>query len=199
MIRSGSVVVAAILLERKMKPYLPLLVLLTAIFTTPLGCSESSVSTPSGKKTPAEDPSAKGSAASEPSSSDPVVEVDESNVEMEVAIAAARETFDQFAENWDSIENDGVSVKFGLPTRDGGIEHIWFKPMTITKHVVLASCENDPANVEGLKYGDRRTFKRSEITDWMILVGDKCYGGYMMRALAKIQPENDPPYKFIDF
>ena len=132
-------------------------------------------------------------------SEDPVVSVDDSNVEMNKAIETARNTFAQFQKNWKTMPNDGASIKFGLPTKDGNVEHIWFEPIEITDETVKASCGNDPVNVDGLKLGDVRTFKRSEITDWMILSGARCYGAYTVRVLVKMDPENAPPLEFVDF
>ena len=157
-----------------MKSHLLPVFVLAAICMVSLGCSDTSVS-------------------------DPVVHVDESNAEMNKAMETARQTFDKFLDNWDKLPSDNVGVKFGLPTRDGGVEHIWFEPSEITDTEITGTCGNDPAKVAGLKYGDTRTFKRSELTDWMILVGDKCYGGYTIRVLVKMEPENAPPMTFADF
>ena len=162
-----------------MKSCVPQLVLLIAVCVVTFGCG---------------DPTIRG-----PVSGDPVVNVDDSNVEMNQAIDTARETFPQFVDNWKSMPADGVSVKFGMATRDGGVEHIWFEPIKITETEITGTCGNDPVNIAGLKLGDVRTFDRSELTDWMILVGAECYGGYTVRVLVKMEPENAPPLKFVDF
>ena len=131
--------------------------------------------------------------------SDPVVRVDESNAEMEAAIKTAQKTFGQFLEKWDTMPNDGVSVKFGIPSSDDSLERIWFQPTEITDSEITGVCGNEPARVPGLKLGDTRTFKRSELTDWMILDGTDCYGGYTIRVLARMEPENAPALNFVDF
>jgi len=131
--------------------------------------------------------------------SDPIINVGEENEEMNDAINTARKTFHQFLEKWETMPNDGASVKFGVPTSDDSLEHIWFQPVKITDTEITGICGNDPAKVPGLKLGDERTFKRSEMTDWMILDGAKCYGGYTIRVLVKMEPENAPPLEFVDF
>ena len=131
--------------------------------------------------------------------SDPVIKVDDSNVEMEEAIKTAQKTFGEFTKRWDTMPNDGASVKFGVPTSDDNLEHIWFKPTKITDTEITGVCGNDPAKVPGLKLGDTRTFKRTELSDWMILKGTDCYGGYTIRVLAKMDPDNAPPLNFVDF
>ena len=118
---------------------------------------------------------------------------------MNKAIETAKSTFNQFLKNWETMPGSSVSVKFGVPTSDDSIEHIWFQPTEITETSITGICGNDPANVPDLKLGDQRTFKRSEMSDWMILVGNKCYGGYTIRVLSKMEPENAPPFEFVDF
>ncbi len=131
--------------------------------------------------------------------SDPVVKVEHDNEKMNAAMEKARDTFPLFLRNWKTMPNDGASVKIAVPTPDDSLEHIWFEPITITNDEVTGTCANDPANVPGLKYGDKRTFKRSDISDWMIMVGRKCYGGYTIRVLCEIEPEGAPPLEFADF
>lgn len=75
-------------------------------------------------------------------SGDPVVCVDDSNVEMNKAIETARTTFHQFLKNWKSMPNDGANINFGLPTTTGDVEHIWFKPIEINNDTVKARCGN---------------------------------------------------------
>ncbi len=130
---------------------------------------------------------------------DPVVNVDDSNAEMNDAIARARATFPDFLDNWQAMPNDGASVKFGLPTSRGNIEHIWFQPIKITDTEISGTCGNDPVDVPDLRFGEERTFDRSELTDWMIVVGGKCYGGYTIRVLIEMDPDNAPPLEFVDF
>jgi len=128
---------------------------------------------------------------------DPVVSVDESNEEWNQAVAKARATFGQFLENREKFEK--ANVKFGVPASDGSREYIWFSPTEITDSEITGVCANAPAKVPGLKLGDTRKFKRSELTDWMIMDGSNCYGGYTIRVLVKMDPKNAPPMNFVDF
>ena len=113
--------------------------------------------------------------------------VESSDPEMVAAIERARSTFDFFTENYKTMENDGYSVKFGLKTPDDDLEYIWFNPIEISGNEIKAACANEPVNLPGLKPGDVRTLKRSEVADWMIVVGKKCYGGFTIQFItAKI-------------
>jgi len=134
-----------------------------------------------------------------PPISDPVINVDETNGAMNEAIETAKSTFHHFLDNWETMPNATSSVKFGVPTSDDSLEHIWFEPIKITDTEITGICGNEPARVPGLKLGDMRTFKRSEMSDWMILDESNCYGGYTIRVLVEMEPENAPPFKFVDF
>ncbi|MFV0445710.1 MAG: DUF2314 domain-containing protein [Planctomycetaceae bacterium] len=61
-----------------------------------------------------------------------------------------------------------------------------------------ASPANVPVGVPHLKLHDIRTVSRDAVTDWMILVGDKCYGGYTRRIVTQRSLASAPPYTFVD-
>ncbi|MCA9105893.1 MAG: DUF2314 domain-containing protein [Pirellulaceae bacterium] len=132
------------------------------------------------------------------SAEDIVIDVSDGDPQINAAIARARATFPLFEARWKKIPADSVAVKIAVPTRGGGFEHIWFEPLVITKDTVTGICGNDPENVPGLLFGDRRTFKRSQVSDWMIVVGDTCYGGYTIQVLIKREPSAAPPWEFAD-
>jgi len=64
---------------------------------------------------------------------------------------------------------------------------------------IEAVCANDPEHVPGLKDGDKRKLKTSDLSDWMIMLDGKCYGAYTTRVLAKRDPSQWPPFEFADF
>lgn len=131
-------------------------------------------------------------------SSDPVVGVEDDDARMTAAMDKARETFPLFLKHWQSMPSDATSVKIAVPTADDSLEHIWFAPVSIADNKITATCGNDPANVPDLKYGDERTFELSDVSDWMIMSGKTCYGGYTVRVLSEMEPENAPPLEFAE-
>lgn len=130
---------------------------------------------------------------------DPVVGVEDTDASMNAAMETAKQTFPLFVDRWQSMASDSVGVKISLPTTDGAKEHIWFEPTEISGTQITGVCANAPNKIADLKLGDERTFNQSEITDWMILVGNRCYGGYTIRVLSEMEPENAPPFTFHDF
>ena len=65
-------------------------------------------------------------------------------------------------------------------------------------HEITGECANDPEKIPGLKLGDVRTVTRNDVSDWMIVVGNKCFGGYTIRVLAERDPDAAPPLEFVD-
>ncbi|MCA9107266.1 MAG: DUF2314 domain-containing protein [Planctomycetales bacterium] len=131
--------------------------------------------------------------------SDLVVGVDPSDADMNDAMQHAVDTFPLFEANWKSIPNDGVGVKFAIPTSDGRFEFVWFEPLVIANNEIECICANDTIDTPGLKLGDRRVFSTQDVKDWVIFDGNKCFGGYTMRVMAKIDPEFVPAFEFLDF
>jgi len=129
----------------------------------------------------------------------PIINVEKENNKMNDAIQTAKTTFPKFIENWKTLKNNGYSIKVAMKTTDNGTEHIWFNPSEIRGDVITAECANEPRNIAGLKLGDVREINVKDISDWMIVVGKKCYGGYTIRVLAKQDPKNAPPFEFVDF
>ncbi len=127
-----------------------------------------------------------------------VIDVESTDQRLNTAIDKARRTVGFFIENYRSLKNAGYSMKFAVDTADGGIEHIWFNPIEIDGDQIKAECANEPRNIPGLKPGDVRTLSKSQMSDWMIVVGNRCYGGYTIQVLAAKDPAAAPPYEFVD-
>lgn len=117
---------------------------------------------------------------------------------MMAAIETAQKTFPFFEQNWKTIDCDGYSVKFAMPTPNGAEEHIWFSPTEIQADQITGVCANDPVMVPGLEVGDTRTVARESISDWMIVIGNRCIGGYTIRVLSERNPDEAPPLQFED-
>lgn len=128
----------------------------------------------------------------------PVVGVEADNQAMNQAMATAQATLDDFFANYQSMPGAEASLKFGLETTNGDKEHIWFNPIAVNGDTITAQCANQPVDIPGLALGDVRELNRSQVSDWLILVGNTCYGGYTMRVMAELYPEQTPPFEFAD-
>ena len=129
---------------------------------------------------------------------DAVIKVDDQDEEMNAAMKKAKSEFKFFTDNWKTMKNNGYSLKFWVRTDDNSIEYIWFNPISIDGNVIKAECANDPENIRNLKIGDIRELNVDQLSDWMIMAGNKCYGGYTIRVLVKRDPSQKPPFEFAD-
>lgn len=127
-----------------------------------------------------------------------VVNVANDDPEMDAAMKKANSTLAFFETSWNENRHDVYSIKFALPTSSGDLEHIWFSPTSIEGDSFTGTCANDPLDIPNLKMGDVRTVDRAEVSDWMMLVGRKCFGGYTIRVLAERDPNAAPPLEFVD-
>ena len=125
-----------------------------------------------------------------------VLNVDENDTAMNEAIAKAGQTFGFFVENWQTMKSDSAAFKIHVKIDDGA-EHIWFSPVSVYQDQLVGICANEPVNIAGLKMGEQRTFSRDDLSDWMILDGNQCHGGYTIEVMSKLSPKDAPPFEFV--
>ena len=117
---------------------------------------------------------------------DPVVPFADEDADMNGAIQQARTSVDQFitALQKPAPTQSYFSVKKPFPTRRGGDEHIWLDNLQFDGSTFVGNVSNIPADVPGLKEGDRASVGKHEISDWMIVADDgKLTGGYTIRVI----------------
>ncbi|MEP3479484.1 MAG: DUF2314 domain-containing protein [Fuerstiella sp.] len=125
-----------------------------------------------------------------------VISVDENDTAMNEAIAEAKQTFGFFIEHWQTMESDSAAFKVHVKVDDGA-EHIWFTPVSVNQDQLVGICANEPIDIAGLKMGDQRTFSCDDLSDWMILDGDQCHGGYTIEVMSQLSPQDAPPFEFV--
>ena len=125
-----------------------------------------------------------------------VINVEEDDAAMNTAIAEAAQTFDFFVENWQTMKSDSVAFKVHVKAGDD-VEHIWFTPVSINEDQLVGICANEPVRIPGLKIGDQRTFSRDDLSDWIILDGNQCHGGYTIEVMSMMAPQDAPPFEFV--
>lgn len=111
--------------------------------------------------------------------------------EMDQARAAATATLPAFlAQVADMPQDTGAMLKVAFPIQSGN-EHIWVAQFTQvegdTYQGVLA---NDPVYMPGQSLGDAVTFNLAQVSDWSLILDDRGYGFYSVRALLPRMKED---------
>jgi uncharacterized protein YegJ (DUF2314 family) len=123
---------------------------------------------------------------------DKVVNVDENDPEMLVAIAKARESLPQF---WQVFEDrargeSDFALKVKI-TDKNGTEHFWATEIERQDGRTMATINNDPNIVASVKLGDRIEIPEADISDWLYLRDGKMVGNETLRPLLKTMPTDE--------
>ena len=123
----------------------------------------------------------------------PIVEVTSADVDMNAAIARARDTLPTFWAAYDapkpSETGHGLKVRFAVSP--GRFEHIWMSDVEKLPDGNLSGrFANDPDDLPGTE-GDQVEFKQADITDWLFIRNEKIVGGETIKALLKSMPKEE--------
>jgi uncharacterized protein YegJ (DUF2314 family) len=123
-------------------------------------------------------------------SEDPVIEVEADDIEMNVAIAQARSTVDEFVEKLQNPKptDEGFSVKKMIEDGDD-VEHFWLSDVSYSDGIFTGTIGNEPQSVRNVKFGQEVSVAESEITDWMYLDDGKMAGNFTLQVLLKRMPK----------
>ncbi|MEM6798359.1 MAG: DUF2314 domain-containing protein [Planctomycetota bacterium] len=126
-----------------------------------------------------------------------VIDVADDDPIMVKAIDDARATVDQFIAALKSPKpaQNGLSVKALVEEGETG-EHMWLTSLSYADGVFTGTINNAPAALTSIKFGDQFTVPKDEISDWMFIEGGKLVGGYTIRALIELSPDDVPPLPF---
>jgi uncharacterized protein YegJ (DUF2314 family) len=122
----------------------------------------------------------------------PVVKVTSADVDMNAAIARARDTLLTFWASFDapkpSETGHGLKVRFALgPHR---FEHIWVSEVEkLPDGNFSGRFANQPSDLPEKNEGDQVEFKQADITDWLFIRNGKVVGGETMKPLLKSMPK----------
>ena len=123
----------------------------------------------------------------------PVIDVRTADMEMNAAIARARDTLPTFWASYDAPKpsETGHSLKVRFPTRKGG-EHIWMAEVKkLPNGTYSGRFANAPRDLPGKREGDLVEFAQGDISDWMFMRNGKIVGGETIKPLLKSMPKAD--------
>ena len=152
-------------------------ILFSLLFALLLGCNNPSATE---SKTPKLD------------TSSGIYRVGSDNTSMNLAIAVAKGSIDQFNKAFESGDSaySEFAVKKKYFTEDGG-EHMWVAVTKIVDGNYQGIVNNDAEMTKEVKYGDSVTVLRDEITDWMYIENNILRGGYTIREIRNQLSEKE--------
>ena len=109
--------------------------------------------------------------------------------EMDAAIARARKEVDSFITELSNRNGTDFAVKARIVDKDE-IEHFWLTDIVYRNEKFEGVIGNEPGLVTNVKFGQKWSVKKSEISDWMFMREGKMYGNYTVRPLLKTMPQD---------
>ncbi len=152
----------------------PLLALaMVSLLAGPAGCAR-----PEAAAVQKEEPAANAA-------NDGLLLSDPDDAKIVAAKAEAIRTLPIFWAKW-SAQPPGYgdfALKVAFKVKDGGIEHIWARPVSRQAGELVVRLANDPAYLSGLKLGSVVKVVESDVSDWAYARDGKLYGHFTTRAL----------------
>lgn len=121
---------------------------------------------------------------------DRTIKVSEQDRNMNLAIAEARRTLDDFLVLSKKPPEGASNFKLKVMLSDEmGVEHFWFIPFKEIKEGFAGVLANDPQVIKSVVAGKVYAFKREQITDWGYELNGKQIGSFTVCALFKTMPK----------
>jgi uncharacterized protein YegJ (DUF2314 family) len=122
----------------------------------------------------------------------PIVKVTSDDVDMNAAIARARDKLPTFWASYDapkpSETGHGLKVRFAVGA--DRFEHIWMSDVEkLPDGNFSGRFANEPSDLPGKDEGDQVEFKLADITDWLFIRNEKIVGGETIKLLLKSMPK----------
>jgi uncharacterized protein YegJ (DUF2314 family) len=126
------------------------------------------------------------------SKADKVISVEDSNPEMNRAIAQARELLPEFWKIFEHPQHGEQDFALKVKITDKhGTEHFWAIDVERKDGKIRGTINNDPDIVKNVKLGQRLEIPEADISDWLFVREGKMVGNYTMRVLFKQMPDKE--------
>lgn len=126
---------------------------------------------------------------------DPIVQFSDQDAAMNAAIAEARRSYPQFLTQFNAAPareaSQSYMLKLGLPTPDGGHEHIWVSNLRRERGQLVGDLANEPAGLSGRHLGSRVVVDDAQESDWAIITNEGMYGSFTTRVMLPFIDPNE--------
>ncbi|QNM96640.1 YegJ family protein [Chitinimonas koreensis] len=120
------------------------------------------------------------------------IRIDQTDRDMNSAIAKARSTLDDFLKLADHPPAGSSGFKVKVMFRDrNGTEHFWVTPFKRYADRFAGVVANEPSVVTSVELGKVYPFTRDQITDWGYEKNGKQIGSYTVCVLFKKMPADE--------
>ena len=133
-------------------------------------------------------------------SSDQIATFENDNLQMNNAIAKAKDSFPLFLialKNKCNTCTD-FAVKMRFMYGEGSGEHIWLNNLYFDDNKLMGEINNIPENIDRIKLGDTIEIEKDSLSDWIYIKDGNLMGGYTLKVMydkmsetEKKQLEND--------
>ncbi len=116
-------------------------------------------------------------------------------------VAASQQARDTFRDFFKLIASDFNRLLPALQTAvvkamfsdsdEAGVEHMWVDEVRFDGVSIHGILRGTPSWLKSVKGGEKVSFKLDQLSDWLIVMGDKVYGGYTIQAIRAKMNERD--------
>jgi uncharacterized protein YegJ (DUF2314 family) len=98
---------------------------------------------------------------------------------MNAAMENARRTVPAVVKRLTALQDAGVYVSVKVPVAaQGQVEHIWLDNLSFSDGAFHGTLDNQPVSLAGWAEGDPISVPAKRISDWIVILNDRLYGGY---------------------
>jgi uncharacterized protein YegJ (DUF2314 family) len=118
--------------------------------------------------------------------------INSNEAEMVAAIQQAQSSLGEFLEIVAKPPKGASEFRLKVRITDSyGTEHFWVMPFKATGSGFVGILADEPEYVKSVKYGQKITFTRSDITDWGYKLNGKQKGSFTVCVLFKHMPADE--------
>ncbi len=134
-------------------------------------------------------------AAKDAESKNIIINVAETDKEMNKAIKEARDSLALFIKKFKSPSDDESNFALKVKIEDSyGVEHFWVTSIDIKGNSYSGIISNDARTVKSVKLGDVIKFSNLDISDWSYDKKNVRQGSYTLKVLLKRMPKEQADY-----
>jgi len=124
-----------------------------------------------------------------------IINVRESDEQMNAAMLQARESLDLFVSRLQNPEQGDANFALKVEIADAhGVEHFWVSDIQVTDTGFQGVVANEPRVVQAVALGQPIRFARDLVSDWSYDSHGVKQGAFTLRVLLKMMPEDQADY-----